>query len=265
MQTLGWRPLQFSCEIWAHRWYWTASSVSHRILFASSEKWLPAGQLKLTIHGWRAQSIYPRGKDWRFYLWSFLLILRVCCSQLQPFRSCEECFTPRKTHAAVLRNICAVPRLMPGLLCFSPFVTCSPKSTRTHRLGETWTAFRGWKGLPQEHVRPHCLQSPFTTCHKIHANPSSWLSFPAWLNLSGAHTGEALAGATATRSTGFHVWAPLIWMAGRLHDRGSNKQISSCQPRPEWNFVGSGLCSWVERLLCRLGLSQISKALSPAL
>lgn len=184
-------------------------------------------ELKLTIHGWKAWSIYLRWKGWRLYLWSFLLMLRVYFSQLQPFRSCEGCFTPRKTHAAVLSKICTVPQLTPGLLHFGYFVTGFPKSTRTCRLGEMLAAFRGQGGFPQKHVRLHCLQSAFITCHKIHASPSSWLSFPAWLNLNDAHTGEALAGCTATHSKGCHVWAPLIWMAGRLCDRGSNKQMSS--------------------------------------
>lgn len=83
--------------MWAHRWYWTVSFVSHRILFCLLRKVASSwAELILTIHGWKAQSIYPKGKNWRFYLWSFLLMLRVCCSQLQPFRSCEGCFTPRR-------------------------------------------------------------------------------------------------------------------------------------------------------------------------
>lgn len=108
-------------------------------------------------------------------------------------------------------------------------------------------------------MRLHFLQSAFTTCHKIHANLSSWLLLPK--NLSGAHKERLWQGARPPTAN-----VAVCGLHGRLtlwqREQQANVKLAALTRNKlsgEWRTqLGGGAT-------LQACLSQSSEVLSPAL
>lgn len=199
------------------------------------------------------------------YFWSFLIMCSVYFSVRQPFRSCKVCFSPRKTHAVDLRDICAMPRITPALLNFKYFVLGFHQSTRTLRLGEKmWAALRGQRGFCQKRVRLRCLQSAFITCHKIHLSPSSWpSSMSGWTLMASTQEmpWQDTRPPTAKVAMCGLLWS--VWRAGLVTEskKANVELLALARKKPCGHLV---LC-WVRRLTCKFCFPQVSQVFSSPL